>query len=127
MTDKKIHRVSSLNKCWIFDLDGTIVKHNGYLIEGEDSFLEGAKEFLKSIPESDTIIILTSRKSDYCDITEKFLKEEGIRFNHIIYGMPFGERILINDDKPSGLITAFAINTQRDIFMKDEFIIDNEL
>ena len=42
-------RVSSLGKTWILDIDGTIVKHNGYKIDGEDSFLPGAEEFLKNI------------------------------------------------------------------------------
>ena len=35
--------MSTLPKTWILDLDGTVVKHNGYKIDGEDTLLSGAK------------------------------------------------------------------------------------
>lgn len=60
-------------------------------------------------------------------LTEDFLKEYGIRYNDIIYNAPYGERILINDKKPSGLLTAIAVNTDRDEFMQDVFEISEEL
>ena len=56
--------LSSLGHTWILDLDGTLVKHNGYKIDGAD--------------------------------------------------IPYGERIVINDCKPGGLITSIAINMERD-------------
>ena len=34
--------MSTLPKTWILDLDGTLVKHNGYKMDGEDSLLKGA-------------------------------------------------------------------------------------
>ena len=128
-------RVSPLGKTWILDLDGTIVKHNGYKIDGKDSFLEGAKEFLDSIPETDQIIFLTSRKDvaeegmaqSAKEMTEEFLKEHNVRYHHIIYNAPYGERILINDDKPSGLKMAYAVTPQRDKFFEEKFVIDEEL
>ena len=106
--------LSALGHTWILDLDGTIVKHNGYKIDGKDSFLTGAKEFLNSIPEKDMIVFLTSRTDEYRKDTEDFLKKNDIRYDHIIFNAPYGERILINDDKPSGLKTGIAINQQRD-------------
>lgn len=121
------HIVSSLGKTWILDLDGTIVKHNGYKIDGEDSFLEGAEEFLKSIPDTDKIVFLTSRTENEEELTVRFLKNNNIRYDDIIYNAPYGERILVNDAKPSGLKTAIAVNTKRDEFMKDTFEIDNNL
>jgi len=99
---------------WILDLDGTIVKHNGYKLDGRDTFLSGAKEYLQSIPEKDMIIILTARSGDTKKTTEDFLRENGIRYDYIIFNAPYGERILINDDKPSGLSMAVAIRTIRD-------------
>ena len=45
--------LSTLAHTWILDLDGTIVKHNGYKLDGTDTLLEGAKEFLEDIPEKD--------------------------------------------------------------------------
>lgn len=120
-------KVSPLAKTWILDLDGTIVKHNGYKIDGHDTLLDGAKEFLDSIPDSDMIIFLTSRTSEYAEQTELFLRENAIIYNAIIYNAPYGERILINDAKPSGLQTAIAINTERNIFMKQQFKIEDDL
>ena len=104
--------LSTLGHTWIIDLDGTIVKHNGYKIDGEDSFLPGAKEFLSSIPEKDMIVFLTSRTDEYRKGTEKFLKKNDIQYDHIIFNAPYGERILINDDKPSGLKMGMAINKE---------------
>lgn len=106
--------MTPLGKTWILDLDGTIVKHNGYKIDGEDSLLEGAKEFLSQIGKDDMVIFVTSRKLEYKQVTENFLVKNGIRYNHIIYEAPYGERILVNDRKLSGRDMAFAINTKRD-------------
>ena len=106
--------LSSLGHTWILDLDGTIVKHNGYKIDGHDTFLDGAKEFLTSIPDGDMIIFLTSRKLEYKELTENFLQENGVRYNYIIYEAPYGERVLINDKKPSGLNMAHELSIERD-------------
>lgn len=128
-------RVSPLGKTWILDLDGTIVKHNGYKIDGKDTFLPGAKEFLDSIPDTDRIIFLTSRKDTLEEgqtrtakqLTEEFLKENHIRYDHIIWNAPYGERILVNDSKPSGLPMAYAIRPKRDEFFKEKFEVDESL
>ena len=111
---KQTLTLSSLGHTWILDLDGTIVKHNGYKTDGYDTFLEGAKEFLDSIPEGDMIIFLTSRKKEYSELTERVLKDNNVRFDHIIYEAPYGERILMNDNKPSGLKMGYAYTQHRD-------------
>ena len=108
--------MSTLPKTWIFDLDGTILKHNGYKIDGIDTLLEGAKEYLDAIPSDDRIVILTSRTDEYKDITLNFLKDNGIRYDEIIFNIPYGERIVVNDRKPSGLDMAYAFNLDRDKF-----------
>ncbi len=106
--------LSTLPKTWIFDLDGTLLKHNGYKIDGYDTLLPGAKEYIDSIPKDDFILILTSRTDEYREMTLSFLKENGIRFDEIIFNMPMGERIVINDRKPSGIDMAIAMNIERD-------------
>lgn len=106
--------LSTLPKTWIFDLDGTIVKHNGYKVDGIDTLLEGAKEYIQSIPAEDKIIIFTSRTDMYKSETISFLKQNGIRYDEIFFNMPMGERIVINDRKPSGIDMAIAINCERD-------------
>ena len=118
--------LSKLGHTWILDLDGTIVKHNGYKLDGVDTFLPGALEFLKNISKEDMIIFITSRKSEYRELTESFLRDHGIRYDHIIFDAPYGERILMNDDKPSGLKMGMAINLTRDSFPQFE-IMTNDL
>jgi len=122
---KKI-RISNLHKVWLIDIDGTIVKHNGYL-NGKEEFLSGAKEFLDSIPPSDKIIFLTSRKEKFKEETLRFLKDNMIRFDFIIFDLPEGERILINDIKPGGLKTAICVNVKRDSSWDICFEIDQGL
>lgn len=112
--------LSTLHKTWIFDLDGTLVKHNGYLIDGVDTLLPGVREYLTELPEDDKILIVTSRTEEYKLMTESFLAENGIRYDVILYGMPMGERILVNDAKPSGLQTAYAFNLKRNDFFLPE-------
>ena len=119
--------LSSLAHTWVLDLDGTIVKHNGYKIDGKDSFINGAKTFLDNIPSEDMIIIVTSRTDEYKDITLAFLKDNNVRYDYIIFNAPYGERILMNDNKPSGLRTAVALNLKRDIFDTVEIRIDRKL
>ena len=117
--------LSSLPHTWIFDIDGTLLKHNGYMTEEGDSLLDGVAEFFASIPAEDMIILLTARPSEYREITEKFLIEKNIRYDHIIFDVPVGERILVNDTKPSGLKTAYAIERTRDHWDKLTIIEDD--
>lgn len=119
--------MSSLPKTWILDLDGTIVKHNGYKLDGEDSLLDGAEALLAQIGDTDMVIFVTSRKQKYRAATEEFLSRCGIRYDHIIYDAPYGERILINDRKPSGLAMAFAVNTERDQAADLTVMVNNAL
>lgn len=120
-----IIKLSALGHTWILDLDGTIVKHNGYKIDGHDTFLDGAKEFLDSIPAKDMVIFVTSRTDEYMDQTKSFLAENNIRYHAIINNAPYGERILINDDKPSGLKMAIALHRLRDKAVDYSFYNDN--
>lgn len=119
--------VSALPKTWILDLDGTIVKHNGYKLDGFDTLLPGAKEFLANIRPEDMVVFVTSRTEEQREITMEFLKNQGIRYDHILFHAPYGERILVNDQKPSGLQTAIAVNTERDKPIDTIFEVDDNL
>ena len=108
--------LSTLPKTWIFDLDGTLVKHNGYKADGKDTLLPGVKDYLARIPAEDKIIVLTSREDRYREITIEFLQDNKIRYDFILFDMPMGERIVVNDRKPSGIDMAVAVNVDRDHF-----------
>lgn len=120
MTESMI--LSTLPKTWVFDLDGTLVKHNGYKTEGEDTLLPGVREYLGRIPNNDKIIILTSRTEEYRAQTLLFLERNGVRYDLILFNMPMGERILVNDRKPSGLDMAVAVNLDRDVFEMPQIV-----
>lgn len=119
--------LSSLNKTWILDIDGTLVKHNGYLIDGHDTLLDGVKEFFKKLSSDDKVVLLTARKEEYLPALKEFLKENNIRYDVLLTDMPMGERILVNDRKPSGLDMAFSINKNRDAKLEIAYKINEEL
>lgn len=118
--------LSPLAHTWIFDVDGTVCVHNGYK-NGGDVLLDGVKELFVQIPPKDMIVFVTSRKVEEKENLEAFLTENGLRFDHIIYDAPMGERILINDDKPSGLPMAFAVCKKRDAALNLSAEIDGGL
>lgn len=101
--------------------------NNGYKIEGEDTFLPGAKEFLESIPAQDMVVFITSRTEEYKGITEAYLRKHGVRYDYIIFNAPYGERILMNDDKPSGLKMCRAVTGERDHMEYPQLVVSGEL
>ena len=96
----------------MIDLDGTIIKHNSH-IKGKNIILKKVKSFWKKIPSRDKIVLLTAREKKFKKTTVNFLKENNLKFDHIIFDLNFGERILLNDMKPDGLLTAYAHNLKR--------------
>lgn len=119
--------LSKLPKTWILDIDGTIVKHNGYKIDGFDTLLPFVEEFFKNISSDDKIIFLTARKGQYIEDLKLFLEKNNIRYDYILSDIPMGERILINDTKPSGLQTAYGINLKRDEGLNFQYKINEEI
>ena len=127
MLESEEIRLTPMPKKWILVLDGTILVHDGPYIIGKDEFLPEAEEFLQSIPKKDMIIFLTARGEWEKAHTLKFLKDNHVRYDHIIFGAGQGERILINDNKPDGLVTAVAVNTTRDRFCRTNFVTDHNM
>lgn len=119
-------KLSPLAKTWILDVDGTLVKHNGYLY-GNDTLLDGVKEFFTSLNPDDKVILLTAREEEALEDLKEFLSTNSIRHDHILCNMPVGERILVNDAKPSGLKTAYAVNKIRDESFQVEYRVNEEL
>lgn len=131
MINKEL-RISPLGHTWILDFDGTLVRHNGYKdgITNTDQWLPGALDFLHSIPDDDYVLILTAREDEenVRNRTIEFIRAAKVRFNDIKFGMPMGERILINDNKPSGLVCSHAITPERNQGLTEfKVIIDENL
>ncbi|MGN0919710.1 MAG: hypothetical protein ACI4OR_03010 [Alphaproteobacteria bacterium] len=118
--------LSALPHTWIFDVDGTLCIHNGYK-NGKDVLLKGVKELFAQIPQEDMIILVTSRKEEERAHLDSFIKQNGLRYDKVIFDAPMGERILVNDDKPSGLKMAYAIAKKRDEALNINLQIDKEL
>lgn len=118
--------LSALPKTWLIDIDGTLVRHNGYL-HGKDELLGGVREFFASLPKDDIVILLTARAAQDLPALREFLAQNGVHYNQILTDLPVGERILLNDTKPSGLKTAYAVNKARDAALTLEVVIDKNL
>ena len=114
--------VSRLAHTWLIDVDGTLLAHNGYL-HGQDRLLPGVIEFWRQIPEGDTIILLSARAEDVREGCLAVLDQAGLRYDHVLFGLPTGERVLVNDSKPGGLVTALAVSVERDAGLTDVRIV----
>lgn len=110
--------LSTLRHVWLIDIDGTILRHNGHK-SGEEELLPGVKQFWSTIPPEDEIILLSARNEADEKQTLDILNQYGIRHDRVIFGLPTGERILINDAKPGGLVTAIAVDVKRDTGLQD--------
>tara|TARA_R110000772_G_scaffold78248_2_gene167872 strand:- start:232 stop:642 length:411 start_codon:yes stop_codon:yes gene_type:complete len=101
-----------LSHTWFFDIDGTIaVRHHPYRIK--DELLPGVKELWAQIPANDVIVITSARPVHYQRKTMKWIDSMGLRYDHVLFGLAHGERIVVNDNKPGGLETAIAWNVKR--------------
>ena len=110
--------VSALAHTWLIDIDGTVLAHNGHL-KGRDVVLPGVAAFWATIPPGDRIILMSAREEKSRRKTLAVLDAAGLRYDQAIFGLPHGERILINDDKPGGLVTALAVPVARDAGLGD--------
>jgi hypothetical protein len=118
--------MSCLSKTWFVDVDGVLVKHNGHLTGG-DQWFESTLEFLNNISQEDKVILTTSRRQEDINFLIEELNSKGINIYSAITELPHGERIVINDRKPSGLRTSFSISLDRDAGTKDVVIANNPI
>lgn len=102
----------------ILDIDGTILKHQG---QGATvqwnlpcSKLPGCTEFFDQAErEGACIILVTARKESHRQWTEDELRKCGVFWDHLIMGVPHGERVIINDAKADDAPSARAIVVKR--------------
>jgi len=114
-------------KTLIVDIDGTLIEHNAPNLAADPTIpmkvLPGAiNKLLEWERQGCKIILLTGRKESMRKVTEQQLSEVGIFYDMLIMGVGGGPRYVINDKKPDGRNTAFAINVER-----NRGIIDTEL
>lgn len=107
-----------LNRKTIFcDIDGTIFWHREDLhsiVSLNPEVLSGVMDKFLEWREKDYYIVLTTARPEGSrSITQTQLDRHGIFYDQLIMGLPVGPRVLINDTKPCGMITAEAICVDR--------------
>jgi FMN phosphatase YigB (HAD superfamily) len=102
------------------DIDGTLIPHcvdmTG-ILSSKPNILPGVLEkFNEWDSKGYKIILTTGRKESSREHTEQQLRELGLFWDYLLMGIGGGQRILINDIKPSypDIPMAVAINLERD-------------
>lgn len=110
-------------KTYFIDVDGTIVRHLDAHKVGivKEELLEGVKEYWQKFHDNDLIVITTARPEILRKKTEMIFQENGLRYDYLIMGLPYGPRYLINDTPDITLPKAYAINLRRN----DGFYFDD--
>ena len=110
-------------KTLFIDIDGTILKHQGTFSEismKEATLLPDARDRLNEWCSKEYKIILTTgRRESMRKTTELQLGRLGIPYDQLVMGLSKGNRIVVNDRRPNGDDTAFAINVNRDYGLGD--------
>ncbi len=103
-------------KTIICDIDGTILKYfkNHYgIINNEPKVLPGVVKKMNNWEnDGHKIILITGRRENLREITEKQLTNIGIPFDFLIMGCADKGRVLINDEDK--VTKAYAISLKRD-------------
>ena len=103
----------NLRKTVFCDIDGTIFEHKQDLhtmMVELPVILPGVITKLTEWRLKDYYIVLTTARPEGCkSTTEAQLRHFGIFYDQLIMGLPCGPRVVINDQKPDGMITSEAI------------------
>jgi len=111
-------------KTIICDIDGTLIDHLGPMIAAiltssssdlnSPVLLRGVRgKFTEWDRKGYYIILMTGRKESMRKNTESYLSSLGLFWDQLVMGVGGGPRVLINDKKVDGTLTAFAINLDR--------------
>ena len=100
------------------DIDGTLIDHDSPIESFKSEYkMKLLSNTLQKLLEWDqkgyNIILTTGRKESLRNITETQLSKVGIFYDQLIMGIGGGARYIINDRKPDGTDTSYAINLNR--------------
>lgn len=105
-------------KTLFVDIDGTILKHQGSFSDislKEATLLPHARDRMNEWCSKEYKIVLTTgRRESMRKTTELQLDRLGVPYDYLVMGLSKGNRIVINDRRPNGNDTAYAINIDRD-------------
>ena len=104
-------------KTILMDIDGTIFYHKDnlyHMAKDVPVLLDGTIEKLLEWRAKEYYIVLTTARPEGCrSATVEQLKNAGVFYDQLVMGLPAGPRVLINDIKPDGTLTAEGINLVR--------------
>ena len=106
------------------DIDGTLIKQEPPEVSFKSDYkMQPLPGTLTKLLEWDrlgyNIILTTGRRESLRSITEKQLNDVGIFYDQLIMGVGRGPRVVVNDNKPDGMLTAYSINLVRNLGLKD--------
>jgi len=108
----------STSKTVFIDIDGTILKHPGNLSNLHHQDPTVLPNVIKKLDEWSykgyRIIVTTARPESMKKFTVWQLRKANIFYNDLIMGIPHGSRVIINDKKPNGNVSAEAYSVERD-------------
>jgi len=110
-------------KTILIDIDGTLLRHQGDLTAQMTDVIPALPGAVAKLNEWNRkgycIVLVTGRKESMREITRIQLQKAGLFFDQLIMGLPRGQRVLINDNKPDMDETAVAVTVQRNIGIED--------
>jgi hypothetical protein len=111
-------------KTIFIDIDGTLVSHappgtSAHPYHQPDTLPGTVQKLMEWDAKGYNIILVTGRRESMREVTEKQLRNLGIFYDQLIMGIGGGPRVLINDNKPDGTLSAFSINIERNVGIKD--------
>tara|TARA_R110002020_G_scaffold226185_1_gene436599 strand:+ start:1059 stop:1415 length:357 start_codon:yes stop_codon:yes gene_type:complete len=110
--------MNNKQKTFFIDIDGTLLKHRGNL----HSIITIDPEVLPLVIEKIVewrrdghyIVLTTARAQGTRLVTEHQLAKCGIFYDQLVMGLTNGSRVLINDSKSDGTVTAASFCVERD-------------
>ncbi len=130
-TIKEWQAYTRLYSTLFIDLDGTMVRNSAqHSIPrwGETEGIQPNIDAVNHLYDSGKVevILTTSRKEAYREVTMAQLERVGVKFHNIIFGLPHGRRIIINDYAPSNPFKSCdAINIKRNSSDLKEMLEDS--
>lgn len=113
-----LHYKSSV-RTYFIDIDGVLVENSGEYSEPIWGTTNGIEENVRVIQklynQGNQIILLTSRRKSFKNVTINQLKRVGVSYHQLVMGIYHSQRVIINDFSTSNPYpSALAINIPRD-------------
>lgn len=116
-------------KTYFIDIDGIIVRNSGEYSRPYWGETEGLPENINIVNKlydlGNYIILITSRKENYRNITVKQLKKVKVKYHQLIMNLNHSARVIINDFSNSNPFpAAISVNVPRDSDKLSDYIKD---